>query len=398
MNTPDLAKVLIVDDLPENLLALEALIRQDGREIHQARSGDEALGLLLEHEFALAIVDVQMPGMDGFELAELIRGTERTRHVPIVFVSAAGRELNYAFQGYESGAVDFLYKPLDAHAVKSKVTVFVALHQQRKQLERQLEELEESRRQQEVLVHELRAAQNDLERAVQMRDDFMSMVSHELRTPLNTISLQTQMRKRQLASGNAQAFSLDQVRTMVERDERQTRSMVRLIDDMLDVSRLQRGSLSMQPRPMDLSQVVRRVVDGFSEQAAATGCPITLDAPDAVNGTWDEFRIEQVVANLMTNAFRYGAGKPIEVSVGQEGGHGFVKVRDHGIGIAPENIERIFGQFERAVDSRSIPGLGLGLYITRQILQAHDGSISAQSTPGEGSVFTVRLPLDGPRA
>jgi signal transduction histidine kinase len=249
-----------------------------------------------------------------------------------------------------------------------------------------------------VLVHELRAAQNDLERAVQMRDDFMSMVSHELRTPLNTISLQTQMRKRQLASGNAQAFSLDQVRTMVERDERQTRSMVRLIDDMLDVSRLQRGSLSMQPRPMDLSLVVRRVVDGFSEQAAATGCPITLDAPDAVNGTWDEFRIEQVVANLMTNAFRYGAGKPIEVSVGQEGGHGFVKVRDHGIGIAPENIERIFGQFERAVDSRSIPGLGLGLYITRQILQAHDGSISAQSTPGEGSVFTVRLPLDGPRA
>ncbi|MET0312424.1 MAG: response regulator, partial [Burkholderiaceae bacterium] len=195
MTPPDLAKVLLVDDLPENLLALEALIRQDDREIYQARSGDEALGLLLEHEFALAICDVQMPGMDGFELAELIRGTERTRHVPIVFVSAAGRELNYAFKGYESGAVDFLHKPLDAHAVKSKVAVFVALHQQRKQLVRQLEELEESRRQQEALVHELRAAQNDLQRAVQMRDDFMSMVSHELRTPLNTISLQTQMRK-----------------------------------------------------------------------------------------------------------------------------------------------------------------------------------------------------------
>src|SRR5665811_448406 len=124
------AKLLIVDDLPENLLALNALIRGDDRIVFQASSGEEALALLLEHEFALAILDVQMPGMNGFELARLMRGTEKTRHIPIVFVTAAGKESNYATWGYETGAVDFLYKPLDLYAVRSKVNVFVELYHQ----------------------------------------------------------------------------------------------------------------------------------------------------------------------------------------------------------------------------------------------------------------------------
>lgn len=135
------AKLLIVDDLPENLLALEALIKREDRIVYKALSADEALSLLLQHEFAMAILDVQMPGMNGFELAELMRGTEKTKNIPIVFVSAAGRELNYAFKGYESGAVDFLYKPLDIHAVKSKVNVFVELYRQSKAMKQQVEEL-----------------------------------------------------------------------------------------------------------------------------------------------------------------------------------------------------------------------------------------------------------------
>ncbi|MGC1328675.1 response regulator, partial [Pseudomonas sp.] len=189
------AKLLIVDDLPENLLALEALIKADDREVHKALSADEALSLLLQHEFALAILDVQMPGMNGFELAELMRGTEKTKSIPIVFVSAAGRELNYAFKGYESGAVDFLHKPLEIHAVKSKVSVFVDLYSQRKALKEQLDALERSRQEQEVLLKKLQATQNELQHAVRMRDDFMSIVSHEVRTPLNGLILETQLRK-----------------------------------------------------------------------------------------------------------------------------------------------------------------------------------------------------------
>ena len=159
------SKLLIVDDLPQNLRALEALIRGDQRQVIQASSGDEALALLLEHEFALAILDVQMPGMDGFELAELMRSTERTRNIPIVFVSAAGRELNYAFKGYETGAVDFLYKPLDPDAVRGKVNVFVALDQQRRETQRQMAALERSRREQEQLLRELGDTQLELHAA-----------------------------------------------------------------------------------------------------------------------------------------------------------------------------------------------------------------------------------------
>lgn len=200
-----LAKLLIVDDLPENLLALAALIHGEDREVHQAQSAEQALSLLLEHEFALAILDVQMPGMNGFELAELMRGTEKTRHIPIVFVTAAGREMNYAFKGYESGAVDFLHKPLETLAVKSKVTVFVELYRQRKALDRQLQALEQSRQEQEQLLAQLQVARGELEHAVRMRDDFMSIVSHEVRTPLNGLILETQLRKMHLARGNIDA-------------------------------------------------------------------------------------------------------------------------------------------------------------------------------------------------
>ena len=247
MKSQVLSKVLIVDDLADNLQALDALIRHEQRMIFHAASGEQALQLLLEHEFALAILDVQMPGMDGFELAELMRGTERTRHIPIVFTSAAGRELNYAFKGYETGAVDFLYKPLDSDAVRSKVNVFVALDQQRHEGRRQVAELEQSRKEQQQLVEELSATQAELQRSLRMRDDFMSLVAHELRTPLNTLFLESQMRMLQLQRGNLEALGPDRLPAMIARDQRQIQSMIRLIDDMLDVSRIRSGSLSIRP-------------------------------------------------------------------------------------------------------------------------------------------------------
>jgi len=393
MQSPLKAKLLIVDDLPENLLALEALIKANDREVHKALSADEALSLLLQHEFALAILDVQMPGMNGFELAELMRGTEKTKNIPIVFVSAAGRELNYAFKGYESGAVDFLHKPLEIHAVKSKVNVFVDLYCQRKVLKEQLEALERGRQEQEVLLKKLQATQSDLEHAVRMRDDFMSIVSHEVRTPLNGLILETQLRKLHLARDNADAFSLDKMRGMVERDERQIQSLIRLIEDMLDVSRIRTGKLSIRPSEFDLTQLVANLLDNFAPQVAAAECTLSLHATEPVVGTWDEFRIEQVVSNLVSNALRYGGRGPIEVSVYAHKGAARVEVRDHGIGISKENQARIFQQFERVSATHVVAGLGLGLFISEQIVVAHGGSLTVHSTLGEGSTFTVSLPL-----
>ncbi len=387
------AKLLIVDDLPENLLALEALIKGDDRTVFQAGSADQALSLLLEHEFALAILDVQMPGMNGFELAELMRGMEKTKHIPIVFVSAAGREMNYAFKGYESGAVDFLHKPLDTLAVKSKVKVFVELFRQRKALDRQVQALARSQQEQQQLLEQLQVARGELERAVRMRDDFMSIVSHEVRTPLNGLILETQLRKLHLARDNADAFTLDKMRAMVERDERQINSLIRLIEDMLDVSRIRTGKLSISPSRFDLGQLVNGLVENFAAQAAAAGSSIEVSCGAVMEGVWDEFRIEQVIANLLSNALRYGARQPVQVRVLAEAGMACVEVRDHGIGISPDNQQRIFQQFERVASNHSVAGLGLGLYISEQIVLAHGGRITVHSAEGEGATFRVHLPL-----
>nr|WP_180206421.1 hybrid sensor histidine kinase/response regulator [Pseudomonas sp. SbOxS1]NYU06660.1 hybrid sensor histidine kinase/response regulator [Pseudomonas sp. SbOxS1] len=387
------AKLLIVDDLPENLLALEALIKREDRIVYKALSADEALSLLLQHEFAMAILDVQMPGMNGFELAELMRGTEKTRNIPIVFVSAAGRELNYAFKGYESGAVDFLHKPLDIQAVKSKVNVFVDLYRQSKAMKQQVEALEQSRREQEALLKQLRSTQLELEQAVRMRDDFMSIVAHEVRTPLNGLILETQLRKMHLARDNAAAFTLDKMHAMVDRDERQIKSLIRLIEDMLDVSRIRTGKLSIRPTHFDLAALVRGLLHNFAQQIEAAEASVSLDADQPVMGDWDEFRIEQVISNLLTNALRYGAKSPISLRVYSENGEARVEVRDYGIGISEENQQRIFQQFERVSANHAAAGLGLGLFISEQIVAAHGGTITVESRIGEGALFRVCLPL-----
>ncbi|MFW9081566.1 hybrid sensor histidine kinase/response regulator [Pseudomonas sp. P2757] len=387
------AKLLIVDDLPENLLALEALIKREDRTVYKALSADEALSLLLQHEFAMAILDVQMPGMNGFELAELMRGTEKTKNIPIIFVSAAGRELNYAFKGYESGAVDFLHKPLDIHAVKSKVNVFVDLYRQSKAMKEQVEALEQSRREQEVLLQKLQSTQGELEQAVRMRDDFMSIVAHEVRTPLNGLILETQLRKMHLARDNAAAFTLDKMHAMVDRDERQIKSLIRLIEDMLDVSRIRTGKLSIRPSRFDLAQLVGNLLENFAAQIEAAETEVSFSAPEPVEGHWDEFRIEQVVTNLLTNALRYGGRSPVQVRVYAVDGEARVEVQDRGIGISEENQKRIFQQFERVSAKTVVAGLGLGLFISEQIIAAHGGSIVVESKINEGALFRVCLPL-----
>ena len=388
---PDVAKLLIVDDLPENLLALEALLRDERLEVHTATSGDEALSLLLEHEFAMALLDVQMPGMSGFELAELIRGSSRTQHLPIVFVSAADREQSYTFRGYENGAVDFLYKPLDAHAVKSKVRVFTELHLKSRELRRQLVELEAARAEQERLLATLQHTQAELQRALAMRDEFMSMVSHELRTPLSVMTLDVVMRKEKLNKGKLDWFSPERLQAMVARDDRQLRSMTRLIDDMLDISRIQHGKLSIRPRRTDLGELARHVVADFDVHYRDV--PLRAEVVEDIVGEWDDSRIGQVLVNLLSNALRYGDGKPVQVEVGRTpDGMALMAVTDQGPGIPAAEQQRIFEQFERGADAHSSPGMGLGLFISRYFVQAHGGSLTVKSEPGAGARFEVRLP------
>ena len=380
--------ILIVDDLTENLRALEAIIRGEDRMIYQARSGEEALDLLLKHDFALVILDVQMPQMNGFELAELMRGTNKTRDIPLIFVTAAAvMDTDFSFKGYEQGAVDFLYKPLDIQAMKSKVNVFVTLRAHQNQTQSQLLALEKSQA-------ELKVAQEELQKMVQMRDQFMSMVAHELRTPLNTLLLDSQVRQLKVQRNPSSVMTNDEIKVMLSRNLRQYQNMVRLIDDMLDVTRIRNGKLSIKTSNTSLTNLVEKIAQDFTTIAESSGATIKLNNQPSVNGVWDELRIEQIIVNLVTNALRYGNGKPVDITMYADAKNAYVQVKDQGVGISVDDQKRIFEPFERASNHSMAAGLGLGLYIAKQLALAHSGDLTVDSVPGEYTQFTLSMPLE----
>jgi len=229
--------------------------------------------------------------------------------------------------------------------------------------------------------------------AIRVRDEFLSIASHELKTPITSLKLQTQMNKRRIDKGDVTVFEKKAVTKFIESTDRQTDRLSKLVEDMLDISRIAHGKLSIHPEEVDLGVLVREVIDRFDEQLKATGCRYGMYIESSIVGHWDRYRIEQVVINLLTNAMKYGAGKPIEISVRHADHHAVILVTDHGMGIAQENLDRIFQRFERAIAAQNISGLGLGLYICKQIVAAHDGKITVESEIDKGSTFKVELPL-----
>lgn len=231
----------------------------------------------------------------------------------------------------------------------------------------------------------------ELERAVRVRDDFLSIASHELRTPLTTLSLKTDNLLRALERGDE--LPREQLIQRTKRVRQQLHRLDHLVQGLLDVSRISAGRLEIQSEEFDLGDLVCEVVGRMREELDRTGVPVQLAIEPGVCGCWDRFRLDQVITNLLSNAMKYGLRHPIDVTVTAVAGRARVSVRDRGIGIPPEHHARIFERFERAVPERSYGGLGLGLWISQQIVQALGGTISVTSAPGAGSVFTVELPL-----
>ena len=362
-------KCLLVDDVVENLTALEALLQRDGLLILKAQSGREALELLLAHgDVALALLDVQMPEMNGFELAELIRGSERTKHIPLVFMTAGSREHDWQFRGYDSGAVDFLYKPLDPRMLLSKAEVFFEL-QRRKQ----------------ALQHEL----HERTEALRINEMFMAVLSHDLRTPLLTVSTSASLLKRQPEG--------DKVVTLAERILRSGQRMSAMIEDLLDVTRIRQGSgLPLRPAPADMGALVRRALDEV--QSNWPGQVVEPSFEGALEGCWDGERLGQVLSNLVGNALQHGSPEHavrIEVD-GRQADTLSVAVSNAGI-IAPELLGAIFAPFRgRERPAGRHQGLGLGLFIADSIVRAHGGRIEVCSADGS-TRFTVRLPRNATR-
>jgi signal transduction histidine kinase len=240
-------------------------------------------------------------------------------------------------------------------------------------------------------VTSLKRAEQTAVEAARIRDEFLSVASHELKTPLTSLKLQVQGIRRLLLRDPDGA--VPKMPSFAERCERQIDRLTRLVDDLLDVSRINNGKLLMNAESFDLGEAVREVSSRFSMDLVQAGCELQLDIEPGVVGDWDRFRIEQVFTNLLTNAFKYGPSAPIGVRVWKEGGRAQFEVRDHGVGIGEADQRRIFSQFERAISPQGPSGLGLGLYIASQIVEAHEGIIEVQSTVGQGSRFVVRLPL-----
>jgi PAS domain S-box-containing protein len=642
-STTDAVAILVVDDHAENRTALRAILAGPQYEIVEAGSGPEALRQLLEEEFAVLLVDVVMPGMNGFELAEAVKRRKRTASLPILFLTAQATELELVYKAYQAGAVDYLVKPLVPEMVRAKVSVFAELYRQRKRIERQgallveaerneselrilelrladerryralaeavphivwtatpdgvvdyfnqrwfeytgttqreargswdrvvhpddlaesqrawraalvsgdtvesearlrsgrdgkyrwhlcravpersptgqilswlgtFTDIEEQKRVQAVLAEfkgtldavldavfifdpndwrflyvnqgasmltgfsaeelarmhavdflsehdesgfrELLAPlrdgskavinmeteikrrnartvpvevsiqyihidggrvvsiarditerrRNQLERellykeavdAIRTRDEFLSVASHELKTPLSALQMQIEMILRSRHKNMPSVLSPEQETHKLEKAGRQIERLTRLIAELMDVSRITAGRLRLEMEELDLSATVRDVVGRLSEETARAHCAVELQVDVPIVGRWDRIRLEQVITNLVTNACKFGAGHPIEIAVEQAGARARMSITDHGIGIAADDVERIFQRYEQAISSRAYGGLGLGLYIARQIIDAHGGTIRVESQVGAGSTFTIELPRE----
>lgn len=367
--------LLLVDDLEENLLSLEALLKRDDLTLLKARSGDEALELLLQQDVALALLDVQMPGMNGFELAEYLRGNERTRHIPIIFLTAGTADALRRFQGYEAGAVDFIHKPIEADILRSKVTVFVELYRQRRQLATQRDELA--------------AATEALRRADRSKDEFLAVLAHELRNPLASLHAGVNLLQRK--AGTPQAPMIQ------ESMNRQIFHLARLVDDLLDVARISEGKISLRKEKLDLAAILNLAIEGSQAHIAAGDHRFTTDMPD--EPIWlhaDLTRMAQVISNLLNNAAKYTPpGGEISLVARTTGNTIEIEVRDNGLGIPSEMKERIFEIFAQVDEHRDHDGggLGIGLALARQLVALHGGSLLVASDGhGRGSTFTVRFP------
>lgn len=242
------------------------------------------------------------------------------------------------------------------------------------------------------LAERLRTSMHEAQQAVQLRDEFMSVAGHELRTPLAALLLQIEGLLLQLERGDF-GTSTPRLRERIEKTHKHVTRLEVLIKELLDVTRIVSGRLAMQTEEVELTGLLGDIVERFSENLARARCEVSIQAPEPVVGQWDRVRLDQVISNLLANALKYGAGKPIEVRVSRENGHAKIRVQDHGIGIAEQDKQRIFGRFERAVSNQNYGGLGLGLWISQEIVRGFGGTIEVESTLGVGSTFTVALPV-----
>jgi signal transduction histidine kinase len=411
--------ILLVDDQPARLMSYESILEPLGQRLVCAHSGPEALECLMRAEFALILLDVSMPGMDGFETAAMIHDHPRFERTPIIFVTGVHDTELDRLKGYKLGAVDYVSVPVVPEILRSKVSVLIELHCKRRELQALNKSLAEANQSlQREKARELEALNADLQRynrdladtnrALQSqiaertrvelalketdrrKDEFLAILAHELRNPLAALSAAARLLGTQTQSPEVTAMACGAV-------QRQVGHMARLLDDLLDVSRISHGRMQLHMARVEVADVVRAAVDMVRPQIDAKQQGLTVELPEQAGTVMaDAVRLIQIVANLLNNSVKYtAAGGRIQLAVQCTAEQVSIAVRDNGIGIAPAMLERVFDMFSQAGRSSSEAqgGLGIGLTLVKGLVTLHNGNVQAISRgEGQGSEFVITLP------
>jgi signal transduction histidine kinase len=410
MSEEERVKILLVDDRPENLLALEAILEPLGQELVCAHSGEEALKCVLQHDLSVILLDVLMPEMNGFDVAQIIKSREKSRFIPIIFLSAINKEDSYVFKGYSMGAVDYVFKPFNPDVLRSKVAVFVDLYLKREQIRKQSELLAESERREMELQHraelleseaksaaqlaelnnQLHNRQLELEQAMGVRNRFYASMSHELRTPINAV-----IGYSTLLIDNIYGPLNDKQREGLQRTLKAARHLLELVNDVLDLSKIEAGKIELALQPVNVEALIEDLFVTVRPLADEHGSQLSFEhPPQPVTVTTDPRRVRQILLNLLSNAIKFGRKKPITVQcIPNEEGGVSIAVTDKGEGISEEDKARVFEEFVQVSPTQQ-PGTGLGLPISRRLAHLLDGSLEMESTLGEGSTFRLNLPRE----
>ena len=398
-------RILLVDDQPARLLSYQYILQPLQQELVCARSGAEALEQLMGGEFALILLDVSMPGMDGFETAAMIHDHPRFERTPIIFVTGVHDTEFDRLKGYKLGAVDYVSVPVVPEILRSKVAVLIELHCKRRDLQRLNQNLTEANRalaeantnlqlektrELEALNQSLQATNHALKEADRRKDEFLAILAHELRNPLAALAAATRLMQRQAQKAEVSAMACNAV-------QRQVAHMARLLDDLLDVSRISHGRMQLQLQQVEVGEVLRSAVDMVRPQLDAKHQSLDVTNPAApVHVMGDALRLVQIVANLLNNSVKYTpVGGRIELAMQADDDEVNIAVRDDGIGIAPAMLEQVFDMFSQAGRSSSEAqgGLGIGLALVKGLVRLHRGHVSAHSDgEGRGSEFRITLP------